>query len=441
MIANLRSTWYSVKASYWFFPAIFAVVAFVLSLVLVRIDRLGMADYLSGISALHPARPESASNMLTVLAGSTIGVASTVFSITIAAVAYASGNYGPRLLNNFMEDKGNQLSLATFVGTFVYALSVLRTVRAEDESPTTLTDATSQSLPGFVPQLSLLVAYGLMIVSVGVLVYFLHHIPSSIRINSVLEDIGKRLLGQIEIAFPDADAGPEIVQPSPSGCTVPAIATGYVRTVEFGQLLDVARKHDCRIGMALRVGDFVHPGVALVRLNCADDDKKIAEAVRDCFALGASPTPEQDLEFSIDELVEIALRALSPGINDPFTAITAIHWLGAATALLGRRDLRKRIDDEDPGTCAVIPLDDGFAHYLSRGFGAMRSAIASNRLAALVTYHTLAQATGVIDEPERRARLRGEGALLLAQAERALEGPDLDEVRERYREFDASFVG
>ena len=200
MTARLLSLWSRINASYWFYPAIFSILAFFLALGMVALDRNLSEDYFVGSDWLVPARPGGASDMLQVIAGSTIGVAATVFSITIVAVSYASGTYGPRLLTNFMEDKGNQLSLATFIGTFVYAVMVLRVVRREDESPAAALNG--DALPGFVPQMSLLVAIALMLTSIGVLVFFLNHVPDSIRINTVLEDIGKRLIRQIQRRFP-----------------------------------------------------------------------------------------------------------------------------------------------------------------------------------------------------------------------------------------------
>jgi hypothetical protein len=131
-MTELRWVWSRLNANYWFYPALFAIVAGALAVLTVYLDRSGFAQGLNKAGWIMPARPGGASDMLTVIAGSMIGVASTVFSITIAAVAYASGNYGPRLLTNFMEDRGNQLSLATFIGTFVYAVIVLRSVRGDD---------------------------------------------------------------------------------------------------------------------------------------------------------------------------------------------------------------------------------------------------------------------------------------------------------------------
>jgi len=434
MFARLRSTLFNINASYWFYPALFAAAGLLLALLLVHVDRIGAAEWVSDWKWVSPARPDGASNMLTVLAGSMIGVASTVFSITIAAVAYASGTYGPRILTNFMEDKGNQLSLATFVGTFVYAITVLRSVRSEDEASLFVQDATATAAPGFVPQLSLLIAFLLMIAAVAVLVYFLHHIPSSIRINTVIEDIGARLMHAIPQRFPDyGEAEPHKGEP-PEGAQIESEGTGYLRVIDFDGLRDIAREHDMRLWLFVRTGDFVYPGKSLIGLDRKNLPDGARHALLDCFASGASRTPEQDLEFPIDELVEIALRALSPGINDPFTAITATHWLSAATIELGRRSLVDREAEPGQEEQCVFPLRDGFDHFLERGFGAARSALASNRMAALVALDSLAAAIRSVGGDVRRSALRHEATRLVEQAECALDGPDLQDVRARFRD-------
>jgi uncharacterized membrane protein len=427
-VIRLRKLLFEINASYWFLPALFAIGAFALAHALIYADRTGAAEALNSIETLSPARPQGASNMLTVLAGSMIGVASTVFSITIAAVAYASGNYGPRLLTNFMEDRGNQFSLATFIGTFVYAISVLRAVRAENESASE--DAIATSLPGFVPQLSLLVGFGLMILSVGVLVFFLHHIPSSIRIDKVLEGIGRHLLRAIDAVFPP-DQKPGAERPEGGRPLFPT-DTGYIQTISLEGLAEIAAEWDARIALEVRAGDFVHPGVPLARLIGAEPDAARTKSVARCFGLGSTRTPSQDLQFSIDELVEIALRALSPGVNDPFTAITAIHWLGAATTVLSQRPLVAPPECDDDGQPRVFPKEGGFAHYLKRGFGSARGAVAGSRLAALVTLDALAAAARATTDASNRAALAREADLLVAQAELALAGPELDPVRARH---------
>lgn len=434
MTADIKFFWARLNANYWFYPALFSIIGAVLALVMVWLDRAGFAEFLNDVSWITPARPKGAADMLTVMAGSMIGVASTVFSITIVAVSYASGTYGPRLLTNFMEDRGNQLSLATFIGGFVYALMVLRAVRAEDETPASGADAAATALPGFTPQLSLLVAYVLMGLCVAVLVFFLNHVPSSIRINKVLEGIGRRLLSAIRETYPVEDELGEAVEPR-EGTPLTAWDSGYVQLIDFQDLERIARGCGCTFSLRVRTGDFVHRDLPLMEIEGCKPES-IETRVRDCFTLGSTRTPAQDPQFLIDELVEIGLRALSPGINDPFTAITAMHWLGAATSEIARRDLRKDICSEDAQDCPVIPCPDDFDHYMKRGFSAIRSAVATSPIAAEVMLDTLAHAATPVQHTPRRQLLREEGLLLGRQVRVHLAGPDL----ERFEKHEAEFL-
>lgn len=435
MTARLLSLWNRINASYWFWPAAFCVVAFLLALLTLHLDRSGAADSLSEIAAIVPARPDGASTMLQVIAGTMIGVAATVFSVTIAAVAYASGTYGPRLLTNFMEDRGNQLSLATFIGTFVYAIMILRAVRAEDERPSTIQDAMASTMPGFVPQLSLLVATVSMLAAVTMLVFFLNHVPSSIRINVVLERIGERLIRQIRARFPESGDGAESERPT-GGFAVPARRSGYVEVIDYAGMDAIAREHDIDIVIDRQAGDFVHPEVTIARyLGGGGADNDVESAIAGCFVLSGLRTPQQDLRFLIDELVEIALRALSPGINDPFTAITALHWLGAATAQLGRRELARAPDDFDSeDKRRLFPRHLTFTEYVAIGFGSTRSAVATSPKAALAMYDAM-QDCAVTIRRDRVAEMLAEGERLIQQARAALTGPDLAMVEARHESF------
>ena len=440
MLTRLRKFWRDINASYWFLPAVFSLVALALALVTIWLDRSGWSSFLSDYSWLQPARPDGAINMLTVIAGTMIGVASTVFSITIAAVAYASGNYGPRLLTNFMEDRGNQFSLATFIGTFVYAITVLRTVRSEDEAPSNAADAAASLLPGFVPQLSLLIAFGLMGLSIAVLVYFLNHIPASIRVNSVLRGIGDRLLEEIRERYPDANDG-ERVGNAPTGEPIFAEGTGYIQLINFKRLESLAKKHNGKLKLAKRTGDFLHPKVTIAYWADLDLEQELPDKeVRDCFTLGSMRTPSQDMQFLIDELVEIALRALSPGINDPFTAVTALHWLGAATAELGRRNLARSYAGNGEEQHLIL-LEDDYNHFVARGFGAARGGLATNRIAAVIALDALADAATTLDDESRHKVLVKEGEKLVEQAREHLHGPELEEVEARAARFRELMAG
>ena len=181
MRSSLRALWLSIKASYWFIPALLTLFAFALSIATTWLDRNGGSEWLSYLPWYEPSRPEGARAQLTVVASAMIAISSTVFAITIAAVAYASGNYGPRLLTNFMNDRGNQISLGVFIATFVYNLMILRVVRDPGNGTSSAAEAAA-----FVPQVSVLVSALSMLIGVGVLVFFLHHIPASIRSSDFL---------------------------------------------------------------------------------------------------------------------------------------------------------------------------------------------------------------------------------------------------------------
>lgn len=437
MTARFKLLWLSLKSSYWFFPAVFAIGALATSAVTLHLDRTINTAWLAKIGVIELAGPDSASDILVLVSGAMLGVASTVFSITIAAVAYASGTYGPRLLNNFMEDRGNKISLAVFIGTFVFCVNVLRTIR-HDGATTTGFDGKTLELSSFVPNLSLLIAYVLIVIAVGTLVYFLHHIPSSIRIHTVLEAIGERLIREIRATYPDKPSAPAPTRDA-GGTPVAATRAGYVQSISFSELCVLAKATGVRITLDCRTGDFVHPGMVLARWTDSGDASAQPfdrDKARDCFVLGGMRTPDQDLRFLIDELVEIGLRALSPGINDPFTAITAMHWLGAATAELGHRNLDHHPDEAkdgaEDGPC-VIRRTVTFPEYVSRGFGSMRSGVAASPVAALVALETIANAAGVIDDETRRGDLMREAAMLFEQTRLSLAGPDLDMVEARYR--------
>ena len=279
-----------------------------------------------------------------------------------------------------------------------------------------------------------------MALSVMVLVYFLNHIPSSIRINTVLEQIGERLLHDIGQTFPDPDRGSQKLE-APSGRAVRADGVGYIQHIDFERLARIADRVGGKLRLGVRTGDFLHPGLPLA--FWADDDSiddLRDEEIRGCFVLAGLRTPTQDLHFLIDELVEIGLRALSPGINDPFTAISALHWLGAATAELGQRDLDRNDKDRDARNGSSIHdrlalLDDDFDHFVQRGFGSMRTAVATSPNAALVAFDVIRGVAEVLDDEARHRSLASEGEMLVAQARMSLEGPALEMVEARYQTF------
>ncbi|MDP8912148.1 MAG: DUF2254 domain-containing protein [Pseudomonadota bacterium] len=438
MRSSLRALWLSVRASYWFIPSLLTVAAFLLALTTIHLDQLWGSAWLTSFSWFEGSRPEGARAQLTVLSSAMITISSTVFAITIAAVAYASGNYGPRLLTNFMNDRGNQFSLGVFIATFAYNLTVLRVVRNPGDPPTP-GQSGAEALTAFVPQLSMLVSAATAILAVAVLVYFLHHIPASIRIDTVLGGIGRRLLRDIERRFPPEGGACE-PEERISGSPINARSIGYIEVVDFAELDEIARKKGLTIALRVRTGDFIHPHLPVVEVS-EEAEEALQKRILDCFSLGESRTPTQDLEFLIDELVEIALRALSPGVNDPFTAVTSMHWMGAALARLADRDLLAGPEQDSYSTSRVQPLADDFDHFVKRSFGALRASAATNPIAAKIFLETLFGVSVGTSSAHRQSTLRREAEMLVEQAEHELKGPALTEVRERLGSFPSPMGG
>ncbi|HZG09441.1 MAG TPA: DUF2254 domain-containing protein [Allosphingosinicella sp.] len=432
MNSSLRAAWLDIKASYWFIPTLLTAAAFGLALLSVHLDRLWGAQWLEDFAWYESSRPEGARAQLTVIASSMIAISSTVFAITIAAVAYASGNYGPRLLNNFMNDRGNQISLGVFVATFVYNLLILRAVR-NPEDPAVPGESAAEAATAFVPQLSMAISSLSVLIAVGVLVYFLHHIPASIRINTVLGGIGRRLIADLERRFPAVGGHEEPEQPE-RGTPIAARRVGYVEIVDFTTLDRIAGERGLVVSLAVRTGDFIHPHLPVLFVSSGEADEELAGELLSCFSLGDSRTPTQDLEFLIDELVEIGVRALSPGINDPFTGITSLHWLAAALSRLADRDLWQGPEQHSYDRSRVRPVSDGFDHYLRRSFGGMRDSCAADQKAALVYLDSLAGVAIGATSDARRHALAAEARLLVAQAETELQGPAIEQVRARLAE-------
>lgn len=429
------------RQSYWFLPSLMALAAVLLAGGMVWLDSYEGSGWMDRLPWLYASRPSSARQLLSAIGGSMVTVAGTVFSVTIAAVVYASGQYGPRLLSNFMRDRGNQVTLGTFIATFLYCLIVLRTIRSPEET----------GGAGFVPNLAVLVALLLAVCSIAVLIFFIHHVPSRLHINSVIEDIGRRLIREVAHRFPEPIGNAPETVPDPDDPSLPpafrrhgtgeraaveAHDTGYVQVIDDNALLRLAREHDLVCRLQYGPGDFIHAGRALLEVAPPERcDDRLAARLRDTFAVGAQRTALQDLRFLMDEIVEIAARALSPGVNDPFTAVTCLDWLGAALSDLCGRALPSHLRVDGAGAVRVIAHPFTFATFLDRSFGALLQHTAADTVAALHYLATLGEIAATCGHPDRLAALAAYADRLEARAAEELDGFDLQRVRDRAAEL------
>ena len=312
-----------------------ATCAAAFSFLTVQIDTVLTPKWERAAGWIWAGGPEGARNVLATIAGSTITVAGTVFSITIVALTLASSQFGPRLLRNFMNDRWTQIVLGVFVSTFLYSVLILRTIRG--------TDSTS-----FVPLLSITCGVVFAVTSVFFLIFFIHHVPTSILAENLIGRVARELVENIKEACPtsttngprktNADFANRLPTDFESTCwPIKAEESGYLQGIDYEGLRTFAVENKGFLKLNRRCGDFVAEGSTLAWFHPTVPLK--LEKFHNAFFYGLHRTPTQDLEYSIDQLVEVALRALSPGINDPFTALSCLEWLGVAITHIAKRDL------------------------------------------------------------------------------------------------------
>jgi uncharacterized membrane protein len=310
---------------------------------------------------------DGAREVLSVIASTVITVAGVVFSVTITALALAASQYGPLVLRNFMSDRGNQLVLGTFLSTFLYSLLVLRKIRGIEEME-------------FVPHISVTVALVLALASIGVLIFFIHHVSSSIQASTLVSRVAQELRQSIDYLFPD-EAGDEPTGPGvdfelpreSQAHKVRAPHGGYLESLKGERLVEAARKHKALVYVPIRPGEFVgdEQPIALIWGPGPLTEAKLLD-VTGCFSIKRQRSTWQDVAFGFDQLEEMAVRALSTGINDPHTARLCIDRIGEGLVRLAGRSQPdpRRLDEE--GALRVVARTYGFAECLARSLGRIR---------------------------------------------------------------------
>jgi len=363
-VTRLVSIWERLRGSFWFLPSLMAAGAVILSFAAVQLDAAMEADAYGRFEFIYLFGPEGARAILSAVATSMITVAGLTFSITMLTLQLASSQFGPRLLRNFMRDRGNQLVLGTFISTFVYCLLVLRTVKGVEGS-------------SFVPHLAVAIGVVLAVAGLAVLIYFIHHTASSIRIETLLASLADETAATIDRLFPErlGDEDPETdVEPpefDPAHVIRPK-ASGYVQSVDSAALLRLATEEDLIVNVVARPGRFVTEGDPLLRVlasTALPEDK--SEALRSTLIVGIERTPYQDLDFSVRRIVEIAQRALSPGINDPTTALYCIDRLREALGRLAERRTPSSYRHDDEGRLRIVAEPVSFEAVAVGAIGAV----------------------------------------------------------------------
>jgi len=421
MTARIRKFLNDLGDTFWLLPALMVFAGVLAALGLVAFDRSGIVPPWLLQNWLYDGGATGARTLLGAVASSTIGVAGTVFSITIAALSLAAGQMGPRLLRNFIRDRGNQITLGAFLGTFSYALVVLRSVRTHDEG-------------AFVPHLALSVGIVLAFGCVVTLVYFVGHMASRINVDTVIglvsEDLGS--------AFRRLTTEKRQPEPSPDSFwsdATPVTDTrrGYLQQLGETGLANWAAEHNTSLRLLVRPGHYVFPGAPIAVMMPPVEGADAA--IRNATALGPQRVSSADLEFAVRQLVEVAVRALSPGVNDPHTAMSVLDRLGAGLCDIVPLHLPNGVHLRDDRVALMVPAIQ-YDGLLDAMFHMIRQAAASN---AAVLIRMLEVLTSVVSSERdhlRMGSLQRHANLVVGAARRNVHMPqDLADVERRYLAF------
>lgn len=416
---NLKQYWSNLRSSFWFLPTLILAGSILLAVGLIEVDATGTRQWTERWPRVFGAGADGARGMLSTIAGSMMTVVGVTFSMTLVTLTLASSQYTSRILRNFMRDRVTQVVLGVFAGIFIFCLIVLRTIRGGDEG-------------GFVPNLAVSVGVVMAIGGIGVLIFFIHHIASSIQASSIIASVAEETLLAVDRLFPgrlghEASDDESDEAPLPhSGHRWQAILaheSGYIQSVDSAAFLRLAGEHQTVLRMEYGIGDFVVQETRLASLALDNPpDEAICAEVQSAYSINRYRTVEQDVSFGIRQLVDIALRALSSGINDTTTAVTCLDYLTVILARVGTRSIPSRYRSKD-GELRVIAHGPTFASLVDESFDQIRASAGDNIAILLRTLDALQTLGGLTPCDRRRRVLRDHLGRTAEVADRTIQSP------------------
>jgi len=397
-----------------------------LAVALVQLDHMLRFDQRGDLPWwLFGGGPEGIRAVLSSIAGTTITVTGVVFSITIVALQLASSQFSPLVLRNFRADRGNQFVLGFFIGTFTYALLVLRSVHSPEDTREV-----------FIPVIATSGAIGLALASVSLLIFFIHHAARSIQASTIIDRASHDTLKLVhtlypeDIGDPDDARTPPVLPDTPPG-TVLARESGYFQAVDGETLFGISENQTLTIRVERYPGDFILPGSALASVwPQARVNEEVADKVRSAFVIGHERTIQSDVELGIRQIADIGIKALSPGINDPTTAMLCIDRLSEALVYLGRREQPQPFRTAGEGTVRVTLAGPSYGQLIEVAFSQIRQYGARDATLSAHLATTLGRIAAMVPD-RRRAPLIHQASLVVecARADLSAQG-DVDRVEE-----------
>ncbi|GAA1477775.1 DUF2254 domain-containing protein [Nocardioides aestuarii] len=356
MVTLLATAREAFRTRLWPIPTIAVVLAVGLGLGVPALDEVVDGELSDRVSAwLFGGDADAARSLLGAIASSMITVTALTFSLTVVTLQLASSQFSPRLLRTFTRDRFVQVTLALFLATFTYALTVLRAIRGSGD------DGGAE----LVPQVAVTLAFVLAIASVLALVLFLAHLTEQIRVETMLRNVHREAVATLGEVLEEREPGGAVRPPPPSppssAADLLARGDGFVTWIDRDGLLAVATEEDVVLGMSVDPGSFVVAATPLGSLWARDlrplssaAVERVGDRVASCVRLGFERTSAQDVGFGLRQLVDVAVKALSPGVNDPTTAVHALGHISALLCSLSDRDLGPRLLADDDGRTRVV---------------------------------------------------------------------------------------
>jgi uncharacterized membrane protein len=426
--------WEQLKTSFWFIPVVIVFLSVIASMILINIDSTYKYEPEGFFAYFISEDVESARQILSTIAGAMLNVTGVVFSITLVALTLASSEFGSRLLRNFMNDRLNQVVLGIYIATFIFCILILRVVKGVDDNE-------------FIPNISIFVAIIISIANIILLIIYIHHIAVSIQADYIITDVGKNLRSSLKILFPN-QIGDENLEQSetflkqstekiPLKTLIPTPKSGYLQVINGEALLSLSKKQNMVLESSHRPGDLMVKDMTLVKVHSDYSlDEKVIQKISDAFIIGEYRTPTHDAEFSIHQLVEIISRALSSGINDPFTAITALDKLTANLSELASNRFASgfRFDDEGHLRLILNPLT--FDGMVNASFNQVRQYSTANPAVLIRLMESLFTIKQFTRDQTRLDVLRRHADMTMRAGEKAFDEPeDIKDLRLRYDQF------
>ncbi len=430
----LRSAIYAFRGGFLIRPFVIALTLGAAGAILSSLEEQNPAIGSLVPEVLFPshADPQVAQAILTTIATSVMTVVSIVFAILLMTLTLASTQFSPRILISFVRDRVTQWTLGVFLGTFSYCIAALPAARSQPYS--------------FAPIATVMGAMLLAPICVGWLIYFIHHISNAISVNHIVDRIRRETEMVIDALTPDRRRPMQIdeavgVFPDKLEFLIKSRQSGYIRFVDIERLRALAKAYRICLRLERRVGHFVPEGVALIRVSRGDRvGEERALQLLAAIDIGPTRTMQQDVEFGIVQIVDIALRAISPAVNDPTTTISCVDQLSCILIrCIGRAPPRSYFYDPPHVLRVVIPWIS-FRGLLDLAFEQIRHYATADAAVSLRLMRALADIASTIDEPAIRRDLLDRGKRLIAGCAERLQAEDLERLRRRLALLEAGIA-